>query len=443
MAAVNMTEGRIPPKLIGYAVPLVMSNLFQLTYNAVDSMVVGRFVGKEALAAVGTSSPVTNLMVLGISGLCVGASVVMSECYGAGDEKSLRRAYATTMLSGGALAALLLTLGLLLARVLLSAMQVPLEVLDAAAGYLRIIFLGVPFTLLYNCTAYALKSVGDSKTPLYFLIFSSVLNVVLDIVMVGVLRGGIQASAIATVISQALSAVLCLSFVFRKMPLLAVRGDEWTPDRGMLKRIWHYGSVTALQQSCQPIGKLLIQGAINGLGVDAMACFNAVGRMDDYACMPAQTISSAITTFMAQNRGAGKDARVREGFRDGMRLEAAYGVLICLLTFLVRENVMRLFVGEGQETVVAMGVSYLTWMSLFYFYPAMTNGVQGWFRGMGRMRMTLWATLTQITLRVIFVWILTPTVSVTGVAFASAIGWTGMLLLEVPILLRAQRTGNA
>ncbi|MBR2287905.1 MAG: hypothetical protein IJ865_06635 [Clostridia bacterium] len=165
MAAVNMTEGRIPPKLIGYAVPLVMSNLFQLTYNAVDSMVVGRFVGKEALAAVGTSSPVTNLMVLGISGLCVGASVVMSECYGAGDEKSLRRAYATTMLSGGALAALLLTLGLLLARVLLSAMQVPLEVLDAAAGYLRIIFLGVPFTLLYNCTAYALNSVGDSKTP--------------------------------------------------------------------------------------------------------------------------------------------------------------------------------------------------------------------------------------------------------------------------------------
>ena len=439
MAAVNMTEGAIPRRLIGYAVPLVLSNLFQLTYNAVDSMVVGRFVGKEALAAVGTSAPVTNLLVLGISGLCIGAGVIMSEFYGAGDEKQLRKELATAMVGGSVLALILTLLGMLCAVPLLRLMAVPADVLDLAAGYLRIVFLGVPFTFLYNATAYALKSVGDSRTPLAFLIFSSVLNVILDILFVGVMHGGALASAWATVISQCLSAVLCIGYVRLRIPLLCIRKDEWKPDRALLLRTLHDGGITALQQSCQPIGKILIQGAVNSLGVDAMACFNVVGRMDDYACMPEQTISSAITTFMAQNRGAGKLKRMWEGFRDGMRIEAVYGLLIGLVTLVARNGIMHLFVDASQTEVIAQGVTYLGWMSLFYLFPAMTNGVQGGFRGLRRMRMTLIGTLIQISFRVLFVFILTPSMGIPGVAFASAIGWAFMLAVEVPILLKACR----
>ena len=439
MAAVRMTEGPIKRRLIAYALPLVMSNMFQLTYNAVDSVVVGRFVGKEALAAVGTSSPVTNLLVLGISGLCVGASVIMSEFFGAREEKQLRREMATTLAMGGVLSVCLMLLGVLFARPLLTLMRVPEAVLDISSAYLRIVSLGVPFTFLYNAMAYSLKSTGDSTTPLMFLIFSSVLNGILDVLFVGALHGGVNASAAATVISQALSALLCVAYVRRRIPLLCIRRDEWRPDRELLARTLRYGGVTALQQSCQPIGKLLIQGAVNSLGVDAMACFNAVGRMDDYACMPAQTISSAITTFMAQNRGAGKTRRVKEGYRDGMLLEAMYGAAIGLVTFLVRGAVMRLFVGAQQEGVIAQGVSYLGWMSLFYFFPAMTNGVQGFFRGMGRMKMTLYGTITQISFRVLFVYLLAPSLGVTGVAFASAIGWSFMLLLEIPFVVRGLR----
>ena len=210
-------------------------------------------------------------------------------------------------------------------------------------------------------------------------------------------------------------------------------------DRELLRRTWQYGGVTALQQSCQPIGKLLIQGAVNSLGVDAMACFSAVGRMDDYACMPAQTISSAITTFMAQNRGAGKTERVRAGFLTGMKLEAAYGILIGLVTFFVRFPVMGLFVDAAQTAVIREGAAYLMWMSLFYFLPSMTNGVQGYFRGMGRMRMTLWGTITQISFRVLFVYLLTPSMGIPGVAFASALGWVCMLMLEVPFVVRGLR----
>ena len=439
MAAVNMTEGAIPHRLIGYAVPLVLSNLFQLTYNAVDSVVVGRFVGKEGLAAVGTSGPVTNLLVLGISGMCVGASVIMSEFFGAGNEKQLRRELATTMVWGTLLSLLLTMAGMLFAVPLLQLMAVPQDILGLSGQYLRIVFLGVPFTFLYNATAYALKSVGDSRTPLGFLIFSSVLNVLLDVLFVGVLRGGVPASAWATVISQALSAVLCIGYVRLRIPLLCIRGDEWKPDHALLLRTLRDGGITALQQSCQPIGKILIQGAINSLGVDAMACFVAVSRMDDYACMPEQTISSAITTFMAQNRGAGKIRRMWEGFRDGMRIEAAYGVLIGLVTLLARAGIMQLFLRDQQGEVMRQGMLYLGWMSLFYLWPAMTNGVQGGFRGLGRMRMTLLGTLIQISFRVLFVFILTPSMQVPGVAFASAIGWTMMLLVEVPILAKAYR----
>ncbi len=440
MAAVNMTEGAIPRRLVGYAVPLVLSNLFQLTYNAVDSIVVGRFVGKEALAAVGTSAPVTNLLVLGISGLCIGASVIMSEFFGAGNEKQLRKELATTMVGGSVLAVLLTVLGMLCAQPLLRLMAVPGDVLELSGGYLRIVFLGVPFTFLYNATAYALKSVGDSRTPLAFLIFSSVLNVILDILFVGVMHGGALASGWATVFSQGLSAVLCIAYVRMRIPLLCIRREEWKPDRALLLRTLHDGGITALQQSCQPIGKILIQGAVNSLGVDAMAVFNVVGRMDDYACMPEQTISSAITTFMAQNRGAGKIRRMWDGFVSGMRIEAVYGVLIGLVTFLARRHIMLLFVDAGQTEVIRQGVTYLGWMSLFYLFPAMTNGVQGGFRGLRRMRMTLAGTLIQITFRVIFVFLLAPSMGVPGVAFASAIGWFFMLLVEVPILYMAWKS---
>lgn len=439
MAAVKMTEGSIPGRLLGYAWPLVASNLFQLTYNAVDSVVVGQAVGKEALAAVGTSAPVTNLLVLGISGLCVGAGVIMSELFGKGNEKMLRRELATTMVSGGVLSVVLMVLGMAFAPLILRLLMVPDSVLPVSAAYLRIIFAGVPFTFLYNAMSYALRSVGDARTPLMFLVFSSILNGVLDVVLVWGLKLGVQASAAATVISQLLSALLCILYVRVRFPLLRIRRDEWKMDRELLRRTWQYGGVTALQQSCQPIGKLLIQGAVNSLGVDAMACFSAVGRMDDYACMPAQTISSAITTFMAQNRGAGKTERVRAGFLTGMKLEAAYGILIGLVTFFVRFPVMGLFVDAAQTAVIREGAAYLMWMSLFYFLPSMTNGVQGYFRGMGRMRMTLWGTITQISFRVLFVYLLTPSMGIPGVAFASALGWVCMLMLEVPFVVRGLR----
>lgn len=432
MAAVHMTEGSIPKHLIAYAVPLILGNLFQLTYNAVDSIIVGRFIGKEALAAVGTASPVMNIIILGISGICIGSSVIMSEFFGADEYAQLKKEMATTAVFGLYFSLAVAVLGIFFARPLLKVLQVPDEILGIASLYLQIIFLGAPFTYFYNAVSAALKSVGDSKTPLKFLAFASVLNGMLDIVLIGILGFGILCSAMTTVIAEAVSALLCIFYVYKKIPLLQLEPKEFAIDPALLKRTLHYGSVTALQQACQPVGKLLIQGAVNTMGINAIAGFNAATRIDDYACLPEQSIANSITTFTAQNRGAKKQKRILAGFFTGLSLEFLYWICICGVTLLFRQPFMKLFVTAGNEEVVALGCSYLSLMAFFYLFPGFTNGFQGFFRGMGNMQITLIGTIIQTSLRVIFVYLLIPRIGLNGVAVACAVGWSAMLLVEVP-----------
>lgn len=443
MAAVNMTEGNITRHLVDYSVPLVLGNVFQLTYNAVDSIIAGRFIGKEALAAEGMASPVMNIVILGISGICMGAGVLMSEFFGAKQYDRLKREMSTAVLFGLCFSVAVITLGILCTPLLLRALHVPEELMGMTTVYLRIIFWGAPFTYFYNALASALKSVGDSRTPLKFLMFSSILNGVLDLIFIGGLGFGIICSATTTVIAEAVSAGLSIWYVYRKIPLLQLRRGEFQIDGELLKTTLQYGTVTALQQSCQPVGKLLIQGSVNALGVDAIAAFNAVNRVDDFACMPEQSISHGITTFIAQNRGAGKKDRMREGFRRGLMLEFGYWILICAVVLLLRRPIMGLFVaGESAQQIILLGSHYLGTMAFFYIYPAFTNGFQGFYRGMGKMKMTLLGTFIQTSLRVIATWILAPRLGIYGVAFACAVGWSVMLLVEVPYYFYCKRMGE-
>ena len=384
------------------------------------------------MAAEGTASPVMNIVILGISGICMGASVLMSEFFGAGHQDKLKREMSTTVIFGCYFSVIVALLGVFFSRPLLKALQVPEEILGMASTYLSIIFLGAPFTYFYNAVSAALKSVGDSKTPLKFLAFSSVLNALLDLIFIGGLGFGIVCSATTTVIAEAASAILCITYVYRKIPMLQLRKGEFTMDRQLLRQTLRYGSVTALQQSCQPIGKLLIQGAVNPLGVDMIAAFNAVNRIDDYAFTPEQSISHGITTFVAQTRGAGKKERIRKGFRHGLSLEFCSWVCIALVILLFRKPLMGLFVTAGNQGIIGLGSSYLGLMALFYIFPAFTNGIQGFFRGMGNMSITLLGTFVQTSLRVVFVYLLAPVMGMQGVAYACAVGWSVMLLVEIP-----------
>ena len=444
MATVDMTKGSIARQLVGYTIPLVVGNLFQLAYNAVDSMIAGRFIGADALAATGMAGPVMNILILGISGICIGAGVLMSSFFGAGDYTSLKRELSTLLVSGTVFSLVLTALGIVFIDPLLRLLNVPPSIHDITAVYLRIVFLGVPFTYFYNALSQALKSVGDSKTPLKFLMVTSVLNAVLDLFFIGYLGFGITCSAMTTTISEVVSALLCFVYIHRHVPVLGLGAGDLKVDRGMLKTTLSYGAVTALQQSVQPIGKLMIQGVVNTLGVATIAAYNAVTRIDDFAYTPEQNISHAMTTFIAQNRGAGKKARAYKGFVRGLVIETVYFLILAAVVLALRRVIMQLFItGEGADAVIAEGERYLSTMAFLYIFPAFTNGIQGFFRGVGRMKTTLVGTCIQASLRVIFTFILVPRMGIVGICWACAIGWVCMLAFQIPYAIHFAHTDLA
>ena len=423
----KMTQGSIARHLIAYALPLILGNLFQLTYNAVDSIVIGKFAGENALAAVSAANPVMTIVILGVSGVSIGASVLMSRFYGAGDEDALRREVATTIVFGAIASLVVFAVGWPLSGPVLRLMNVPDEILEMAARYLQVIFVGFLFTFQYNILAAALRSVGDSRTPVVYLALASVMNAGLDVLLVAGLRWGVVCAGVATVAAEGISALLFARHIYRKIPLLHLGLRELKIDRRLLGETVSSGAITALQQACQPIGKALIQSVMNAQGVSVIAAFNAVSRVDDFACIPEQSISSSMMTCIAQNRGAGEHARVGETLRRGMMIEAVYGVLICAAVLLAKEPVMRLFAAQDSMQMVSMGVDYLTLMAFFYILPGITNGIQGYFRGMGEMKTTLVATFIQISIRALVVAVLVPRVGLNGAAWACAIGWSAML----------------
>ena len=429
----DMTLGAPREHLWRHALPLLLGNWMQLSYNAVDSIIAGRFIGKEALAAEGIAGPVMNLVILAISGVCIGAGVLMSEAFGAKDQDKLRRVLANTVLSGMLVCFLVAGIGMAATPALLRRMTVPEEIFDITVTYLRITFLGAPFTFCYNALSAGLKSVGDAKTPLKFLAFSAILNAVLDFIFLGWLGFGILCSAATTVFAEAVSAGLAIWYMGKRTPELIPEGSQWQMEWKLVKQLLRYGGPTALQQAIQPVCKVLIQGTVNDLGVTAIAAYNAVTRVDDFACIPEQSISSAISTYIAQNRGAKKPERIRPGFRQGMGLECGYWIFIGLVTLLLKRPIVSLFVtGEGAAEVIDLGSRYLGFMALFYIFPALTNGMQGFYRGMGKMGTTIIGTFLQASTRALCAAILAPRFGISGIAFACAIGWSLMLLFEVP-----------
>ena len=429
--------------LVKYAVPLLLGNLMQLMYNAVDSIIAGRFIGEDALAAEGIAAPVMNMVILLVSGITIGAGILMSEAFGAKDMARLRKLNGTTLVLGIISGSVVAVVGFILSRSILCLMDTPPSILDSTTWYLSITFLGVPFVFIFNSLSSGLKSVGDSKTPLLFLAFSSILNASLDLVFLGLLGFGIICSAVTTVVAEIVSAILAFWWMKKKNREISPSLGDMKLEKRTVLAILKYGGPTALQQAVQPCGKLFIQSAVNSLGVSAIAAFNASSRIDSFALIPEQGIAAAVATFIAQNRGGGKKERVMPGFRSGLTLEICYALFIGTVVFFFRDSFVSLFVGgEAAEAVVREGSKYLYVMSFFYIFPSLTNLTQSFFRGCGKMYVTIAATFTQIFFRTVFTFLLSSSIGIQGVAFASGIGWAAMLLWEIPyMLLTARRLG--
>ena len=437
----NMTTGPIAWAIIQFAIPMVLGNLLQLTYNAVDSVIIGKNLGETALAAVATSNPIMTIMILGASGVGIGASVIMSRFYGAKDLEKLKREFSTTLLLGGIISFATFLLGFLFAERILLIINTPAEALSEAHSYLQIVLFGFLFTFQYNILSNALRAIGDSKVPVYILAVSCLLNIILDYVFVALFPLGVFGAGLATLISQALSVILSLFHIYRDVPALALKPKDICLDKGLLWLTIKTGSLTALQQAAQPIGKVFIQSVINAQGVTAIGAFNAVCRIDDFAYIPTQSIGSAIMTCAAQNLGAGNGARVKESLRKGLLVSLAYFPMLFAVVQLGKTAAVSLLIPDDSPEMLQMGVAYLSLMAFFFLSPCITNAFQGYFRGLGHMGIVFLGTCIQIGLRAVFVFLLVPKLGIIGEAWSCLIGWGTMILFILWNYRRFRREG--
>lgn len=435
----NLTEGKITPILISFTIPLVLGNIFQMTYNAVDSIIVGRFVGKEALAAVGVCNPIMTMMLLFMNGLCIGAGILMGNRYGAGDYDTLHRQISTTLIAGVIFAGTISILGAVFSPQILKLLRIDPAILQITSQYLRIIMLGMIFTFIYNFYSAVFRALGDSKTPLLFLIVSSLINILGDLFFVIVLRLGSLGCALATVFSELLCSLACAIYVQKKIDFLRINRKWFVFDKSLLKRTVSYGWVSAMQQAVPPLGKIFMQSAVNTMGVSVIAAFAAASRIDDFCYTPEQNIAHAMTAFMAQNKGAGKTDRMKAGFREGMILEFIYGFLVLLIGFFGAEQLMGLFSTDPE--VVSEGVKYMHIIAFAYLLPAATNGIQGFFRGIGDLKVTLISSSVNVVVRCLLIYPFLKFVysGIEAFPIVYVVGWICMLIAEFPLLVKIYR----
>ena len=378
-------------------------------------------------------------MILYLNGLCMGASILMGIQYGAKDYETLHRQISTTLLSGAVFSFFLTLVCVIFAVPILLLLQVDPSIMDMTVQYLRIIFLGLMFTFLYNFFSSTLRALGDSASPLYFLIISAILNIFGDLFFVIVLKAGSNGCAISTVLSEALCCLFCIIYIQKKVPILRL-GKKWLVfDARLLKKTIAYGWASAMQQATVQMGKIAIQALVNTMGVSVAAAFAVVNRIDDFAITPEQNIAHAMTALMAQNKGAGKNDRMREGFRCGMILELVYGAAVMLICLGFARPLMSLFVKD--EEVIGHGVVYLHLIAVMYILPAITNALQGFFRGIGDLKVTLMSSFTNMAVRVIAAapMVLLWNFGIEALPYSYLAGWVAMLLVETPLMIRIYR----
>lgn len=420
----DMTQGN-PMKLIfTFAIPMLIGNVFQQFYNMVDSIVVGRYVGANALAAVGSSFPVIMLIISMIMGLTMGGGIIISQLYGAKEMDKLKRAISTTIIFQLIAGIIVTIIGLSLSSWLLAKLNVPPEVFDDSVTYIRIFFTGLLTMFAYNTYSGILRSLGDSKTPLYFLIVSTFVNIVLDVLFVAKFGWGVAGVAWATVIAQGVSTVLSIIYVYTKVPLLALKPKEFIFDKDLFITMINLGVPSAIQQTLASTGMIAVQGLVNSFGAVTMAAYTAAGRLDSFATMPSMNLSMSVSTYTGQNLGAGKMERVKDGLIAALKIMAVISILMSALVFLFGPKLIAIFIDASEAEVIRRGVDYMKTVSIFYPVFGIMLLFNGLLRGAGDTKIPMFTTLFNLGVRVIAAYYLSSTsLGYRGIWISLPVGW--------------------
>lgn len=409
--------------LLIFSLPIIIGNLFQQTYTMADSAVVGRFVSEQALAAVGASFSLTNIFVCIAIGGGIGASVVVSRYFGAKDYGKMKVAVFTSLISFLVISLLLGGVGLICSEKIMILLNTPSDVLDLAVVYLDIYFLGLPFLFMYNVLSAMFNALGKSKIPLYFLIFSSVFNIILDVIMVTTFQMGVAGVAWATLIAQGISAVASFLVLMKDLKNLGT-GHTKAFSKTELAAMTKIALPSILQQSTVSIGMMLVQSVVNSFGSQALAGFSAAMRIEAICVVPMMGIGNAMSSYTAQNIGANKKERVVEGYHVANKMVITCAVVICIILECFHNPIVSLFLGEnGTAAALATGRGYLTFMGWFFCLIGFKMSVDGLLRGAGDMKMFTIANMVNLFIRVFLSVTLAPRFGIAMVWYAVPIGW--------------------
>lgn len=420
----DMTTGSPAKLIIRFAIPLLIGNLFQQLYSAVDTIVVGQYVGANAFGAVSSAFPIYSMLMFLSFGLSSGISVLISQLYGYGDKEKLKTAVSTSYVFIVTVGVIFSLVGLFIAKPMLNILKAPAEIYNDSYTYLIIIFGGMVATLMYNGLSSLLRAIGDSKTPLYFLIIACITNIVLDLLFVLQFHLGVAGVAFATLIAQALSAVLCAIYIWKNIDDLRISKGQWKVDKGVIKQILRFGVPSAIQMSMISISMLTMQSLVNGFGTISISAYGACNKVDMFGCMPIFSLTDSYAIFVGQNIGAGKQDRAKNALKTVQKMTVGVGFILAVFLFLFGGEMIKIFIGSANQEIVSIGSAGMRLISFSYPLYGFIFAFTGFLRGAGDVRTTMLGNIAMVTIRIPIAYFLSTTVlAVNGPLLAMPLSW--------------------
>lgn len=419
----NMTEGKPLKLILAFSIPLLIGNIFQQFYNMVDSIIVGQFVGEEALAAVGATGSMVFLVIGFCNGIASGFGVMVSQAFGSGDQKRLKNYVALSLALSAAVMVILTALTMVTTVPLLNLMRTPENIMAGATSYLSIIYAGLGATLYYNVLSCIFRGVGDSRTPLYFLALSSLLNVVLDLLFVITFKMGVSGAGLATIIAQGVSAVLCLVYMFKKFPMLRLKKEDFQFRWYTVIQMFSVGIPMALQFSITAVGVMILQSAINDFGSSVVASYTAASKVENLSTQIMVTLGAAMATYCGQNMGAGRFDRVKEGVRKSYIIVVGAVAMAVFISAVCGESIVRWFISNPSDEVLGYATTYLNTVSWYFAFLAFLFLYRNVLQGLGNGILPMLCGVAEMVVRTIIAFTLTGRWGYMAICMASPLAW--------------------
>ncbi|MCR5289019.1 MAG: MATE family efflux transporter [Treponema sp.] len=431
----DLTEGKTLSLILGFSIPLLFGYLFQQFYNVVDTIIVGKFLGVDALAAVGATGPVNFLTIGFVLGLCSGFSIPISQKFGAKHFDTMRKYVYTSALLSVGFSVLLTVITVAFCKPLLRIMLTPPNIINQSTSYIRIIFLGIPLIFLYNMVSGIIRAVGDSKTPVIFLLISSVLNIVLDLVCIINLHLGIAGAALATIISTGIAGIISFIYLIKTYDILKLKPEDKKIGIKHIVTLCNVGIPMGLQYSVTAIGSVILQVSVNTLGSNAVAAVTAGAKINMFICTPFDALGVTMATFGGQNAGAGKFDRLKKGVVQSSLLAFAYGIIACLILILWGDTISLLFLDASNTEIIHNTHTFLIMNSSFYFSLALVNIVRFMIQGMGFSAFAILSGIFEMIARTFIGLFAVPIFGFGAVCFASPAAWILADFFLIPAFL--------